>query len=269
MDLTCDVKLLLCHRDLEQAEAHISINDGTRLVDMPDECYYMDSYVPKDKWRSPTKLELSTLFDCDVPKARGKWIKKWRVPDPIFHRFRDLALAESSDELAFLEEEPDICEAKYALQDYLESVFSAKIGFFGIGINKPGLRTVTRDEKFHGLHIDSCSKEPLDKRSSSNNRFLMNLGLEPRYFLFMNIAVARMYGVLTDCGMLEGNEVQPGVTQISKLFMSGFPEYPVVRIGLYPGEAYIAPTENIIHDGSTIDSTKCDIYLTTRSRFDI
>ena len=43
--------------------------------------------------------------------------------------------------------------------------------------------------------------------------------------------------------------------------MRAFPDYPVVRLTIRPGEAYIAPTENLIHDGSTLGMTSPDLAL--------
>jgi hypothetical protein len=49
--------------------------------------------------------------------------------------------------------------------------------------------------------------------------------------------------------------------------MQLYPTYPVVRLRIGPGEGYIAPTENVIHDGSTIGMTKWDLYLTMLDYF--
>ena len=37
---------------------------------------------------------------------------------------------------------------------------------------------------------------------------------------------------------------------IGREFMERFPDVPVVRCRIGPGDAYIAPTENLVHDGS-------------------
>ena len=44
--------------------------------------------------------------------------------------------------------------------------------------------------------------------------------------------------------------------------MRSCPNYPVARLRIDPGEAYILPTDNLIHDAST-EGTRCpDITLT-------
>ena len=43
------------------------------------------------------------------------------------------------------------------------------------------------------------------------------------------------------------------MAKVSRLFLTKYPNYPVFRIKIEPGEAYIAPTENIIHDGAKLN----------------
>jgi hypothetical protein len=58
------------------------------------------------------------------------------------------------------------------------------------------------------------------------------------------------------------------VRAIGAAFMSTFPDYPIVRLRLRPGEAYIAPTENVLHDGSSTGVRAINQYLSMRGRFD-
>jgi hypothetical protein len=58
------------------------------------------------------------------------------------------------------------------------------------------------------------------------------------------------------------------VRSIGAAFMSAFPDYPIVRLRLQPGDAYIAPTENILHDGNSSDVVEINHYLSVRGRFD-
>jgi hypothetical protein len=60
-----------------------------------------------------------------------------------------------------------------------------------------------------------------------------------------------------------------GPSAIARDFMRAFPSYPAVRLRIRPGEAYIAPTENIAHDGSTIGMDAMDITLTVIGRFSL
>jgi hypothetical protein len=56
-------------------------------------------------------------------------------------------------------------------------------------------------------------------------------------------------------------------TQIIGAFLAQNPDYPVTRVRVDPGEAYIAPTENIIHDGSSLGQRFSDVHVTIRGYF--
>ena len=140
----------------------------------------------------------------------------------------------------------------------------------GYGHTPPGFKTVTYDaraERFIGLHIDDLDEQPLRRREESTSRLCVNLGLSRRYLLFINLGVGRMAELLsaaqnlTDCLGLRP-------TPFIHAFLRAFPEYPVVRLAVLPGEAYISPTENMIHDATTECMTDPDLQVTVRGRLD-
>ena len=51
-------------------------------------------------------------------------------------------------------------------------------------------------------------------------------------------------------------------------FLKKNPDYPVVRIELKPYQYYIAPTDNFIHDGSTLGNKDFDITIVYVGNFD-
>src|SRR3954469_24991527 len=52
------------------------------------------------------------------------------------------------------------------------------------------------------------------------------------------------------------------VTLLGQLFMQRFPEVSVARCRIAPGVAYIAPTENLVHDGSSEGQRHADEHFT-------
>jgi hypothetical protein len=50
--------------------------------------------------------------------------------------------------------------------------------------------------------------------------------------------------------------------------MEAFPSYPVLRLEIRPGEAYIAPTEIVIHDATTMGKEFTDATFTVLGNFD-
>ena len=53
-------------------------------------------------------------------------------------------------------------------------------------------------------------------------------------------------------------------TVIGRQFMEQFPDIPTIRCRIAPGEAYIAPTENLVHDGSSVGQSEIDEQFTIR-----
>ncbi len=50
-------------------------------------------------------------------------------------------------------------------------------------------------------------------------------------------------------------------------FCALFPAYPVIKLRVGPDEAYVAPTESLIHDGNTEGGSRLDIDLMVRGHF--
>lgn len=143
--------------------------------------------------------------------------------------------------------------------------------FNSIAINKPGLRTVTFDHeqsKYLGLHLDSFDKGYLSERRFSSNRICMNLSSEDRYFVFINktlITIAKE--IKQRQPELIPEETHLDISRLAYYFAICKPHYPVVKVKCPPGYAYIAPTENIIHDGSSENQTQLDVSISFRGFF--
>jgi len=112
-----------------------------------------------------------------------------------------------------------------------------------------------------GLHIDYVNNQSLFIKKVISNRISINLGSRDRYFTFINIP-------LNELVMLMNAQRNDGVDQLIHNFLQKYPSYPVIRLRVKPGEAYIAPTRNIIHDGVGPQDAP-DIHLTFCGFFDL
>jgi hypothetical protein len=99
-----------------------------------------------------------------------------------------------------------------------------------------------------GLHIDNFDRLPLLTRAGSRRRVLVNLGPGDRYFLIGTASIFQVADFLT----LE-SDVIPGVRDLRHYLKRGG-EMRCLRLRLRPGDGYIAPTETVPHDGSTLGS---------------
>ena len=143
--------------------------------------------------------------------------------------------------------------------------------FNAIAINKPGLHTVTfdhKESKYIGLHIDSFDKDHPWKRRFSSNRICINISTEDRYFVFINKTIL---SIVKEIEQLQPEsipkETHLDISKLAYYFAICKPHYPVVRVKCPPGYAYIAPTENIIHDGSSENQTQLDVSISFRGFF--
>lgn len=109
-----------------------------------------------------------------------------------------------------------------------------------------------------GLHIDSWEHEEIRKRERSKNRVCINLSSTDRYFLFYNIGIDK----------IKLDYFGSNVNELVIDFLSKNKSIPLYGIRLKKGEAYIAPTEYIIHDGF-VPSGQLNTTLTIRGRIKV
>lgn len=244
--------------------------------------YHECAIVPRPRWRSLTMADRRALIAESCPTFHGNAISVIRLPSELLERLRPLRVTglEYSSKKNHIPNTGDQnrSEGPDAIIAYLRQRLQHSSGIEdcaidgGVFTNPPRLQTVTWDpdtEAFIGLHVDSWYAEdfPLNRREHAPNRVCVNLGQEDRYFLFLNIAISQMYQSVkcTDTRAAGAHGLSSG----ARAFMSSYPSYPVVRVRIRPGEAYVAPTENIAHDGSSIDMSTTDVTLSIRGRFEL
>ena len=254
----------------------VSLSNGTICLQQPqgDKAEYVQgAFLPRTPWRKPTDWERKRLWQ-DSGVTNVDFVGVARIPDELLAALRKVVSDTDKDTLRQLEPRR-IREFIGPLINYLSDRFAYKSEPInhGIHVHLPGRETVTIDSsnrKFLGLHVDSWDRYPLEVRARSLNRICVNLGTEPRHFLFLNLSLMNM---ATNMSRLVAQEAQatpdPASEPVGPAFMSRFPGYPIVKVRIAPGEAYIAPTDNVIHDASTVGSREPSITLTLRGWFTV
>jgi hypothetical protein len=266
----------------EDCPDRVQLSSGTTLAVAvaPGDVYEEDARIPQPGWRSLTTADQKALIAESCPKSSGNAISVMRVPSELLDPFRSLQSAaakyRSKEKLLPIIRGEDCARGTGAIISYLnESLQPTDVDEpcapqGGISARPPRLQTLSMDpgtRALLGLHIDSWYRRELalDDRGHAPNRVCINIGATDRFFLFLNIPIAQMYD------MIKHSKSSPacgyGPSAIARDFMRAFPSYPAVRLRIRPGEAYIAPTENIAHDGSTIGMDAMDITLTVIGRF--
>lgn len=236
-----------------------------------DHPYCDDAMIPKFPWRPPTGDEALILTGGAV--AAGEWIRVVSIPDDVLAAFPSFSAATdlSSQEILTLARSPRYFPAITALERYVQRWRARPDGCFentGVAVKEPRLTTATFDDaamSYVGLHVDTWYRSALLKRPFSPGRICVNLGCEERAFLYLNLPLRIMADELVRVGYRSPNRFS--ANRLAVTFCTVFPRYPVVRLAISPGQAYIAPTENIVHDASTRDQSYWDITFTIRGHF--
>jgi hypothetical protein len=230
------------------------------------------SYLPIDKWQDLNSVEYNLLTNATSNTDRGKTIGLIDTSGMIAKNWHDL--------LSFLiqnQEEAQLFEQTNDYQKFLAEITKV-IDFYKLTqdyvlhhlcVKKANLYTVTYNnmqENFIGLHIDSWEGREFENRGKVRNRLCINFSKESRYFFFVNLPIEKIKAIVEKQQSHYTNRVN--VYDYIYAFLASNPNYPICRLEIKPLEAYIAPTENIIHDGSTMGNKHPDIHLTIRGFFD-
>lgn len=130
--------------------------------------------------------------------------------------------------------------------------FHTKLLGSGITFHGPGQRSTAYDPvhgEYRGLHIDDHEKAPLDQRGACFLLLNVNLGDASRFLQFIPLTVEGLRLTLhQDCGL---NTEGLSAKDLKNAFFTSNPNTIVWRVAIPPGAAYLAQTQNLIHDGAT------------------
>jgi hypothetical protein len=130
--------------------------------------------------------------------------------------------------------------------------------WLGLSERPSGLRTSTLDAAKNrrlGLHLDSWDRMPLRRRHIARVRLCVNLGRRSRSLLFLP------YDIGTVVDELEANGCPVHGPNIGGQFCAAFPDVPVLELVIPSGCAYLAPTDNLVHDGCSEPSDAPDLTI--------
>jgi hypothetical protein len=124
----------------------------------------------------------------------------------------------------------------------------------GINVSETSLQTTTLacppDRTFVGLHCDSFGGRTVPIPTIDPTRMCINIGSEDRYFLFADVLV---HSALSISSMTDS------ASAFRAKYLTDNPARPIYRLTLHPGEAYLAPTANLIHDATTVGKRAIDV----------
>ncbi len=218
--------------------------------------YTPSSFVPREPWRPLPDDELSRLWEpAAVPEQNSGLAIVRLPPEPVqalMAAYLDLRARRGAGAAS-----QRFDEATGALLSTIRDVCQVRDGavFNGVASQRDDLPTVTvgtASDIHIGLHLDSWDRLSFDRRHESTNRVSVNIGTTDRFLLFIPCTLRLLRQRLVSSGLWWDEKL--AIDQLVTRFLSAFPDEPVYRLRVRPCEAYIAPTENMIHDGSTAGS---------------
>lgn len=260
--------------DCLSAKGRLSLSSGSidsTRIQSGNRIFTAGAHVTRDDWRDVEEDEADLLHRISDASDFSNTIAIKKVPDAI----RIL-----SDKIGFnqvrSQAELNALIAKHQESQLLSNMVSTyckilaypelnKFEFPRYFFLPPNQSTVSVDYSGHfiGLHIDNSIAFNAPEADNYPNRISLNLGRSKRYLLFINKTVREAINTI--------RSVDPAFSPVGldapalvKLFCSMFPNYPVARVCVHPGEAYIAPTDNVMHDGSSLDGEYFDITIVSR-----
>lgn len=246
----------------------ISVSRGTERATLSS--YGAESFLPVDKWSalSDDELTLVSGHHGAIPRSGAERISVWKLPQQISMYFDGMraAIRKHNNEtvVANLFNHPDYRRGCAELAKLCRATgINDSMRVLGHYSRMPGLASTSigEDGKFVGLHVDSWASGSISERKEGYpSRLCVNLGPEDRYFMFQNLSFNQI-------AEISNSPISDHPNQFVVDFLDSNPSYPVLKLRIKPGEAYIAPTEIMIHDATTRDKHYVDASVTILGDF--
>lgn len=255
-------------------ENRLSLSKGsvsTMVLLGNDSNYTSNAFIPRLPWYRADTATVKYFQDNSAENSIGNSIAIVDLPHSLLDMFHDVKQASRTNQYTLMRQLSSkvMFEAeRTALGDYVRKHFAIEPAKSLVGgwmvANRPNMPTLTFDAgpRYIGLHVDSFYGGNTEQRKQSPNRICVNLGASYRYLVFVNLPLHKCAEMLFSESSQQSDIVQGAGSELGNRFLHTFPNYPISRIRIEPGEAYIAPTENIIHDGSTLGTSNIDVHIT-------
>lgn len=267
--------------DRKEAADRIRLSQGSVMA--YDQEYHENSYVPVDIWRHPSPAELDVLVANRADFSFEKYNKSigiYKLSDEIIDLCNSIGF-NSIDSRADFDEKFNTNPADfYAFQEKISEFISNlkfdveyphRVHVLPILSNSEITLTKTFDSQTSkfllcGLHVDGDSGQHVNSCETADNRISINLTGEKRTVFYINVSVDELVEKHSDVFSINAYDIEKRDTLVENFFLKN-PAYPVIAIDIQPYELYVAPTDNIIHDGSIRKRSQKDVTLVIMGKF--
>ena len=230
--------------------------------------YRKGALVPKPPWAEASTEVRAALLTNDENPPFGTTIDVLPAPPGIIEPLRAIGFTPGKTTAEYNAAAPGAAYLKalretLPLLDYLvESEEGLQL--LGICTQTGGLWSTTThiaedgSETFSGLHVDNWDKRRPGERHLTRRQMSINVGYQDRFLVF----VARQVDEIAET--IEGDQ---GYTGYARVLFARAPQTALFKVRVRPGEMYLAPTDNLIHDGTSVGADGPDITLNLRGHF--
>lgn len=266
-------KGILLYSNLSDINSQIQLNTGVvKAISNNDFVYNEPSYLPNNIWRDISETEKMILINSKSTNTIDKSIRIGNIAEPLKELFVELGLnsTQSVEEVVstLKSKEELIKNINLEINDYLKEIsLDGIFKFHKITRALPNQTTVTchrvEDKLIYiGMHIDRSKQFSPYTAYQSGNRISINLSNEDRALLYINLSLRQIVNLLK-----QKNITNVTTDNIVELFFKNYSNYPVVKLILKPYQYYIAPTDNFIHDASTLGNKGIDVTIVYTGKF--
>jgi hypothetical protein len=256
-----------------ESAVRVWLSAGTQLASEEDGPWRAGARIPTEPWREASAGEREALMTAGAAEA-GRTLVLFAPPPSLVAKWRALvgvsasAFGETARQVMGRTDYERVTEESISYLRGLTRYGARPLRFFVAETHAGRVSACWDSREFVGLHVDVRERTPLPECAFSPTRFCLNIGRHSRGFVFSDVTLLEMAGRLQHAGHEIPKDMPP--QQVADRFMSVFDRYPMARVVLRPGEAYIAPTDNVIHDGFTRDVPvdACDLVVMAIGYFD-
>jgi hypothetical protein len=226
--------------------------------------YVPDAVAPRGEWRPPTADELSKFVG--IPGEHGEAAVLVVAIPRITSVLGDYLRCR--EDLSFLRKAVRDVRFVRAIESCVDELIPFCVRPEGLvcqgaWVSPGGMRLITHNMEVVpplriGLHVDNWDNLPPPKRGRGRRRLCVNLGLGPRYLIFLQTPLS----ALVNGGRLP-REVPENRSpaMLVRAYLGKNLKQLAARVRIDPGEAYIMNADDVIHDGASDASNTPDVAL--------
>ena len=241
------------HARAWQPEACLSINSGVVTEN--------GNNFPRDDWRPLSQEELEILTQSDKDTGYRHSLQLFNIPDRLHELFWDLDLEQVVRQLnnqVLVKSYGDFVDQLAEFLRFIEAPVPRRCEFQTMisALGQRSTRVDPSNKNTLGLKADRCYQEAGELMAAS-----VNMGDETRSMVWLNLCPLLMRNVLERQNKKKIYKDEASLRNMVNNFLAEFPQYPILRLNIEPGQGIFFPFNCFIYDGYTMEMDGPDFNI--------